>query len=1551
MGESTGYTSVEETGREIAIISMVGRFPGAKTLEEFWQNLANGVESISFFTEAEMEAAGIEPQLYQHPQYVRAKGAIADIEYFDANFFDYTPREAAHIDPQQRIFLECAWESLEKAGYDPFRYEGLIGVYAGAAELSYLTHLLQQRQNIVQSAKEDPIFFGNSLDFLSTRVSYKCNLRGPSLTVQTACSTSLVAVHQACQSLLNYECDLALAGGVSLSAPNPEGYLYQEGAVVSPDGHCRAFDADAKGTLPANGVGVVLLKRYQEAIAEGDTICAVIKGSGINNDGKQKVGYTAPSIAGQAEAISLAHAMAEIDPEHISYIEAHGTGTPLGDPVEIAALTQAFQCTTAQTSYCAIGSLKTNLGHLKAAAGIAGLIKTVLCLQHQQIPPSLNYQTPNPKIDFTHSPFYVNTQLISWNRSPRLAGVSSFGIGGTNAHVVLAEAPPSTPVQPSRPYQLLLLSAKTRTALETATLNLANHLHQNPQQSLADIAFTLQTGRKAFDCRRFTVASDTQQATDALLGAPLTSEQVQTQHCQSKPQAVIFLFPGQGSQYVNMGKELYQSEPLYREQVDFCQQWLQENLQLDLLSYLYPSHWGEGSGQSAVGFPYSPLPSLLIETQITQLALFVVEYALAQLLISWDIKPTQMIGHSIGEYVAACIAGVFSLEDALTLVYHRGRLMQNTEEGAMLAIPLAAEQLLLEGYSLSVAALNSPSNCVVSGSLAEISQLEEQLNQQGIVTQRLKVNRGFHSALMEPALAPFAQEVQKVSLRANQIPFISNVTGYLITEAEVTNPTYWTRHIRETVRFSQGMQNLLAQPDTVILEVGPGYTLSRFAKKHPQSESARRILTTLPHVKNNQQDSAWLYTLLGQLWLSAVPIDWMAFSSHERRMRVPLPTYPFERQRYWLDTLDRGKGAIETPARELAQRSLANYFSIPSWKRTLAVRRGNQYPQVALVLMDESLVATELVAELRACGCQVFVARVGEQFLEVSSYEYHLNPAEPEDYVALMGCVMTQGCPETIVQGWSLGADGQERGFYSLLYLAQALDRHQITTPIQIWAIANNTQAIEATDVLEPTKTTLLGACLVIPQEYPNIRVSAIDMPLPDAQETASTLVQNLLLDITAATLEPVIAYRGSYRWVQIFEPLPLEQSLPTLPLRPGGVYLITGGLGRLGLVLAKYLGQRYQAKLILVSRRSFPDRNQWHEALKESSQDPATAEKITLFHSLEAAGAEIQVFCADVANLEQMREVIEKSKQIYGEINGVIHSAAQVGEEAFRPIAQTSQINCEQQFTPKIQGTLVLEHLLGNEPNFYVLMSSLASILGGLGFVGYAAANRFLDAFALQQSQRQNDTPWISINWDGWQVVLKEQEQEQWTSAKSTLTTAEGLEAFERILSLVCPCQVAVSRENLEKRVDRWLGEINGDKTKQLPESQSEALLKENEKIAHPTNIWEEKIAEIWQEILGIETVGIDRDFFDLNGDSLQVVQVVSRIREILKVPVTPDLFFEHPTIAGLVQALSSQDIYQDMMPRIAKIDNREDTDISEKVNLLSEEKVNVLLNEFLSE
>jgi len=1579
MGSVQPYDSIEG----IAIIGMAGRFPGAKNLDEFWKNLRDGVESISLFSNEELIASGLDPTLLSEPNHVKAGAVLEDIELFDASFFEINPREAELTDPQHRLFLECAWEALESAGYDSQRCESRIGVYAGASLSNYYSFDLNR--DLMGSAQCYQTVIGNDKDFLTTRVAYKLNLKGPSITVQTACSTSLVATAIACQSLLNYQCDMALAGGVSIRVPQKTGYVYQEGGTLSPDGHCRAFDAQAKGTTIGNGLGVVVLKRLSEAIADGDCIHAVIKGSAINNDGSRKVGYTAPSVDAQAEAIAEAIMFAEVEPETINYIEAHGTGTALGDPIEITALSKVFRARTEKKAFCAIGSLKTNIGHLDAAAGIVGLIKTVLALKHQSIPPTLNFEQPNPQIDFANSPFYVNTTLSHWKAglSPRRAGVTSLGMGGTNAHVILEEAPVLPASSPSRPWQLLILSAKTKSALEAATINLVQHLTQHPELNLADVAHTLQVGRREFNHRRMVVCRDIEDAVNALETRDTQRVFNYLQEPCNRP--IAFMFPGQGAQYVDMGKELYQTEATFKEQVDRCCELFKPHLGIDLRSLIYPSESdAEGAAEK------------LKQTAIAQPALFVIDYALAQLWMSWGISPQAMIGHSHGEYVAACLAEVMSLEDALALVAVRGRLMQQLPTGAMLAVSLPASEVeTLLDNQLSLAASNAPASCVVSGTHDAIDAFQNKLVAQGIDCRRLHTSHAFHSPMMDGILEPFIEEVKKVKLNPPKIPFVSNFTGTWITTAQATEPNYWAQHLRQTVRFSSGIAQLLQEPNRILLEVGAGCTLCTFALKHLKREDEQVAIASLRHPKDKQSDVAFLLNALGKLWLSGVKVDWSRFYTHEHRHRLPLPTYPFERQRYWIEPQKReiASGAGATAPIASTQDSLtkkldiADWFYVPVWKQSvspalLGHTEVETQTSCTLVFVDECGLGEALVKQLELEGWDIITVSVGFGLTKLNERAHTLNPRQGNDYEALINELLAQNkLPKTIVHLWSITPcdwrssasakgdrkiselesleESQAKGFYSLLFLAQALGKQNTTDKFQITVISNNLQSVTGLESLYPEKATVLGAVKVIPQEYPNISCRSIDigltspptpllqgegsiapappfpcreagalvrrlggLGLPDPNRIPSqgtweqqNLTNQLLAELTAQSPDSVIAYRGLHRWVQTFEPVRLNATPEGTPklLKEGGIYLITGGLGGIGLALAEYLAQTVQAKLILVGRSALPHRDEWEKWLVTHTEQDSVSRKIRKVQELEKLGAEVLVVSADVTELEPMRNAIATAQQQFGQIDGVIHAAGVPGGGM---IQRKTLEEAETILAPKVKGTLVLNELFKNtQLDFLVICSSLSSILGGFGQVDYAGANAFLDTFA-HWNYSKNGTFTTCINWDTWQevgmavntAVPVKLQSLQAENLKEGILPNEGAEVLGRILGVKLP-QVLVSTRNFQMRVEREkdLGALLSSEildTANLPEPTHSRPNLNNAYIA-PRNEIEQTLVNIWQGLLGIEKVGIYDNFFELGGDSLMAVRVIAQVREAFQIELSLSSLFENQNVAGMAESL----------------------------------------------
>jgi len=1483
-------TQSQTTGFEIAVIGMAGRFPGAKNIDEFWYNLKNGIESISFLTDEELKEAGVGADLINNPNYVRSRGGILEgKEYFDASFFNYTPAEAEVMDPQARIFHECSWEALENAGYDPLSYDGAVGLYAGASSS------LEWEALSLLSGKSDEmgIFSAGQLtdkDFMSTRISYKLDLRGPAVVVQTACSTSLVAIHMACRALLMGECDMALAGGVTLSSKNKTGYLYREGLVNSPDGHCRAFDAEARGFVGGSGAGVVVLKRLKYATAHRDHIHAVIKGSSVNNDGIRKVGYSAPGIEGQIGVIKTALHVGKVEPESITYVEAHGTATVLGDPVEVEALKQAFN--TDKKSFCGIGSVKTNVGHLDAAAGVAGFIKTVLALKYRMLPPTLNFNTPNPKIDFNNSPFYVNDRLKEWknDRYPLRAGVSSFGIGGTNAHVIVEEWSDghSSEISAWRMAHgarshLILLSAKTETALDKMTENLADYFNQNPDINLADAAYTLQTGRRLFKYRRKLVCSSTAEAAEALSSG--NTRKTRTFAAGDEERPVIFMFSGLGAQYVNMGRDLYEKEPLFRQEMDRCFDILKPIMGYNIKEILYPEEATKTPGHQDNGASIGSPRRGVNQTEIAQLVIFIFEYALAKLIMKWGIPPHAMIGYSFGEYTAACLSGVFSLEDALKLVAARGELVRQTPEGKMVSVPLPGKELQsLLTEELSIAIDNGPS-CIINGPAAAVDAFEKQMKAKRYLCIPLQANRAIHSKMMTPILKEFEGLVRGVRLSKPQIPYISNVTGTWIKTNDASDPRYWARHLGETVRFADGIKELAKEKNAIFVEIGPARDLNAMVRRYIEDNPNQHIINLVRHPETNVSDHVYLLNKIGELWLYGKTIDWTECHKEEKRYRIPLPTYPFERKRYWIegDTFTYAAEKLSGASRLTREKEIAEWFYLPVWKQAPLLplmRKSPIRPCQWLVFVEVKSdgFGSLVVEQLNRSGHAVITVTPGTEFKKQEKRSYTITPGDPVHYSKLVRDLEAAGsAPTRILHLWGLtDQDNLDYGFYSLVYLAQAISRAGITRDIKIEVVTCNMQDIVGNEEINPSKATVLGAVKVIPQEYSNIRCRSIDLDF-SGPSSEKIPIDQLLEELTtnSHSQDTVIAYRGRHRWKRVFEPLPLDETMEnTPPLKQGGVYLITGGLGNIGLVLARYLVQHYRAKLVLTGR------------------SVSTRPKIEKVKKLEELGGEVLVFAADAADPGKMGEVVRKAEQTFGKINGVIHAAGLIKGPSIGTIHKIKKQDCEKQFRAKVHGLEVLENLFQDKKlDFCWLMSSIAAVLGGLQFIAYSAANNFMDAF-VQRHNRSNRNRWIAVNWD----LMKPEE---------TVT------AFRRILSIEKINQVVVSTGgNLQGRIDQWI------KLESLGQEDTDADDEEGKKVFHPKpdlltpyveprSQEEQVLADILSSLFGFEEIGVHDDFFELGGDSLKAITVIYKIHKKLNREIPLPVFFERRTIEKLAEYL----------------------------------------------
>ncbi|WP_367868588.1 amino acid adenylation domain-containing protein [Pedobacter sp. WC2423] len=911
---------ISDPGQPVAIIGMAGKFPGADTIEELWEVLRHGKETITFFKDLD---SSIPDELRNDPQYVKARGILNGADLFDPAFFGINPKLAELMDPQQRIFLEISRDVLEKSGHLPAVYDGLIGVFAGSGNNSYFQHNVAGNTDLINQVGSFQVMTVNEKDYISSRTAYELDLKGPAVSVFSACSTSLLAVTQAVESLRKNQCDVAIAGGASITSPIHSGHIYQEGAMLSRDGHCRSFDAEATGTVFSDGAGVVLLKTLAAALQDGDTIYGLIKGVGVNNDGGTKGSFTAPSTDGQAAAIAMAIADASIDPATISYVETHGTATPLGDPIEIEGLKQAFGAQTAQ-QFCAIGSIKSNMGHMTAAAGVAGLIKTTLALYYKQIPPSINFEKPNPDILFAGSPFYVNTHLKPWDTAQiRRAGVSSFGVGGTNVHVIVEEHDHLKALNEDqgRLKNLFTWSAKSADSLQAYESVLKTYLHTQAELNHADVAYTLQTTRADFLQRSFFVAGTTEDLT--------AENKVSTAIVKTLPGETVFLFPGQGAQYPGMGVELYKNEPVYQAAIDECASILMAYLDQDIRQLIYAAADDLQAG------------ILLNNTKYTQPALFITSYAIARLWMSWGIQPSILCGHSIGEYVAAHLAGVFTLEDGLKLIASRGAMVSELPEGSMLSVRASAleiEQFLPE--TLAIAAINSPKLCVVAGKNEDIDAFQLNLDEKLILHKRLLTSHAFHSAMMDPILKDFSEIVSQVKLNRPQKPIVSTVTGDFLTDAQAQNPGYWTEHLRKTVRFSPAMDTILALDHPVLIEAGPGNTCTTLAWQH----EAKTTFTAIASLDKKEAAGSYdaILTALGKTWLAGLTPDWKAFYHNQHRRSIELPAYRYHKKRYWAE-----------PKNKIRQNTLTNTHQITTNPLT-AMRKDTLIEKIKHLLENAS---------------------------------------------------------------------------------------------------------------------------------------------------------------------------------------------------------------------------------------------------------------------------------------------------------------------------------------------------------------------------------------------------------------------------------------------------------------------------------------------------------------------------------------------------------------------------------------------------------------------
>lgn len=1372
--QSTPATVADYSAGDLAVVGMACRVPGANSPDQFWSLLRDGREARVTLGDEQLRAANVPQSLIDNPNYVKAGMFLQQMESFDPGFFGFSPLDGRIMDPQHRHFLECAWEALEDAGYDPGRFDGAIGVFAGSGHSAYLPYNLLTNPDLVAEVG----FFllrhtGNDKDFLATRASYCFDLKGPSINVQTACSTSLVAIHNAAQSLINGECDMALAGGVTIELPHHQGYLYKESEILSADGHCRPFDVSAGGTVFGSGVGVVVLRRMEDALAAGDNIHAVLRASAINNDGAGKVSYLAPSVDGQAAVIQEALAIADIPPHSVTYIETHGTGTQMGDPIEVAALSQAYGAGDFERQYCAIGSVKSNIGHLDTAAGVASFIKVVLAMKHRQLPATLHFRAPNAAIDFAESPFYVNAQLRPWDApSPLRAGVSSLGVGGTNAHLIVEQAPMLAPSGVSRSRQLLLLSARSEQSLLRARDRLARHLETCcPELSpagFADIAFTLAVGRRAFRKRAFLVAPDALDAV-AALDAGDRDRIVQGEALAAAPKPA-FMFAGGGAQYPDMGRGLYDAEPVFRAAVDECLLLLRDFIDYDLKPLLYPADDADrANAERSLERPSRTLP-----------ALFVTQYAQARLWQSWGVEPVALIGHSMGENTAACIAGVLSLRDALGLVALRGQLFERVGAGAMLSVEMDESALLpMLGADLCIAAVNAPGLSVASGPRESIEALEASLQAREIACRRIRIDVAAHSSMLDDILKPFGDYLRSIRLNPPRIPFISNRSGTWISAGEATDPEYWVGHLRNTVRFAEGVGKLLDSAGYVLLEVGPGRTLSSLAGLHGEKKPEQVILTSMRHPDDTDPDLAHMLGALGRLWVAGAETDWMRFYSSDalpdqHRRRVSLPTYAFDHQRCWVDpgtmlfgTAGEGRDAAKKG------RSPADWLYQPVWKRTAPGPTATLQGARVLLLAASNPGAQPLLLSLQdglqAAGAEVRVLRAGPSRRLDDSGGAALRWHVADDYVYLVERMQKDAWLPThilhtialdVPAGTTIDIDASLRAlvFDSMFHLAQAAAQED-WQDLQWLVLSPQAQQVAGEPLWSALPALALGPVRVLPREFPSWSCQLVDIESAAVQGANARIIQHLaglLIDELAQRTSPgettaIVALRGNARFSlhYLARADAAAGGMITPALRADGVYVISGGTGGLGLVAARTLADAaadagLHITIVVLARRPLPERRYWSQLIDE---DAPEANLLRQLQQFENGAAQLLFEVGDVNDGAAMVALAARLRQQLGGVHGLIHMAGVIDDGLLlgKDIQQAIRV-----LAPKVQGTLALDAAFdGNTLDFFVLYSSTSAFAGMPGQTDYAAANAFLDAYAhLRCGDGAN---FIAINWPAW--------------------------------------------------------------------------------------------------------------------------------------------------------------------------------------------------------
>lgn len=1464
------------TGLEIAVIGMACRFPGALNWKEYWSNLKNGIESVHFFSEEELKELEGETDT-KDKKFVPAGAVLDNKDFFDAAFFDYRPDTARVMNPETRIFHECIWEAFEDAGYVPELLNDPVALFAGGAD-DFNWKAFSVLANKEQLVDDFTLRQLNNKDFLPTLISYKLNLKGPSISVNTTCSTSLVAIHLACRSLLLGEARMAAAGGVSLLTDKFRGYMHREGMIFSSDGHCRAFDRKADGTIDGEGCGVVILKRLKDAISDNDNIHAIIKGSAINNDGSRKVGYTAPSVEGQAECIKLAHRFSKINPASVSFIETHGTGTNLGDPIEVEALNMAFGNVPGKK--IPIGAVKANIGHLNMAAGVAGFIKTVLSLKYSELPPSINYEAPNPKIDFSSGPFYVNNKLLPLKRNEGealCAGVSAFGIGGTNAHIVLQESETQQHGK-NDTASLLIVSGLSEAAMNRNVSAVDEYLKNTNFAEHQQAAYTLQVGRKPLPFRAFAVYD------------PAADEFVWRKQATLKKELQTgFLFSGQGSHYPGMCSELYANHPLFKKHADRCFELLSLYADRDIKALLFSADKNKDQ------------QSLLDNIRYSTPAIFVVEYAYASYLADLGVEAQLLAGHSLGEFTAACVAGVFSLEDAIKIVWNRGRLMSELPQGSMTAVADSADTLkgLLSG-NLAVAAVNSPFSTIVSGPSDEMEVLEGLMTEQIIKFRRLPISHASHSKMMHPLSNDFMEVMSSVKLNPPSKKIISTATGKLLKAVEATDPAYWVNHLLTTVLFSDAIESLIKYKPDCMIEIGPGKSLCSFTKQQLKGNPVK-VLQTLRTETEKESDDHHLSNLLGELWLSGAAIHWNKYNEGKGLKKVSLPTYAFEKSRFTSEINLKAIFNTISGNKSLEKKTkYTDWIYRVVWKQSLAppAAKAEKQRECMLIFSENNALENQLQKQYNNSYDFVIVKR-GVGFEQISDSHFMINQSDENDYRLLFDHLKRAGIsPARIIHTWnydetrapantpeSLEQD-RAAGYDSILMIARNFSELFSVAALKLDVIANGLYSLTGDEQIHPGKAPLTGAVKVIPFEFLNISTRILDIT-----DTSERTVKVLCRELDSGSKDPEIAIRGNSGYVKSYANAACENIEDNHVFRAGGVYLISGAAGGMAKIIAGYLAADYKATLILLSR----------SPLQQSQLD-----------ELRLKGATVFTVVADLSDKKKINTGIAEAEKKSGKINGVFHTAgiADLNGVIIRRSAQSDQ----QVFIPKTEGTQnLIAALADHQPDFFVNTSSNSATVMPFGEVAYAAANLYQDAVAISG---QVNYPFISIQWDLVQdtgmairALNRFPPAERKKQFELGIPVDDYMKIMKKVIALKIPVPI-ISTIDFETLLEHHYAQF--DKDNEQP-ADSTGLQQEQERpelevaFEAPSNETEEKLAEMVRAFFGLKTIGVNDNFFELGGDSLMALTFCARIYKAFGAEISLAEFFRSPTVRQLSALLAA--------------------------------------------